>query len=94
MDQQSLGHAWRTTVATLAVACVVLAGCAGTPAKVGSGDAGDPRAGGTRAEGHTDKQVSVFCPGPTDERATLSFYDEAPNVAYINVVHFDRILMP
>lgn len=94
MDQQSLRHAWRTTVATLAVACVVLAGCAGTPTKVGSGDAGDPRAGGTWADGHTDKQVSVFRAGPTDERATLRFYDEAPNVAYINVVDFYKVLMP
>ena len=97
MSTTTRRHPWRAATAALALACLLGCGCATAPkeaATPGAAQAVDPRAGGTHEGDHTTRQVEVFREGPTDEHATLRFYDDMPNVAYINVCDYYRLLMP
>ena len=53
-----------------------------------------PSAEATQQRDFTAKQVPVFREKLTDEKANLRFYDDMPNVAYINIAEFYKLQLP
>ena len=53
-----------------------------------------PSAEATQQGDFTTKQVPVFREKLTDEKASLRFYADMPNVAYINVAEFYKLQLP
>ena len=105
MKQKTFRYAWHHTVAlqnlasTALVLFVILgmalSGCGVAPTEApSSSESPESNAINELAGEYTTKQVPIFRKELTDEQATLRFYDDMPNVAYINVADFYQILMP
>lgn len=85
---------YKVLVALFAIA-IALSGCnnASTEIPASAHASGSP-SNSAQQSGFIVKEVPVFRVGPTDERATLRFYDDMPNVAYISVTDFYKLLLP
>lgn len=90
-----LRHQRYKVLTALFALVVALSGCrnASTETPASTHSSGSPT-NSARQNGYTVKEVPVFRVGPTDERATLRFYDDMPNVAYIDVTDFYKLLLP